>query len=70
LLGEVTPAAAAFAAVQAAFNWLVDNYPQLAEWTSSASRVGMLLLALDRQDARGSAPTQAVTSVPSASLER
>jgi ABC-type uncharacterized transport system fused permease/ATPase subunit len=47
-LGEVTQAAAAFAAVQGAFNWLVDNYPRLAEWASSASRVGMLLLALDR----------------------
>lgn len=32
LLGEVTQAAAAFVAVQRAFNWLVDNYPRLAEW--------------------------------------
>ena len=47
-LGEVTQAAAAFAAVQIAFNWLVDNYPRLAEWASSASRVGVLLLAVDR----------------------
>lgn len=46
-LGEVTQAAAAFAAVQGAFNWLVDNYPRLAEWASSASRVGHLLFALD-----------------------
>jgi ABC-type uncharacterized transport system fused permease/ATPase subunit len=46
-LGEVTHAAAAFAAVQGAFNWLVDNYPRLAEWASSASRVGILLLGLD-----------------------
>jgi ABC-type uncharacterized transport system fused permease/ATPase subunit len=46
-LGEVTQAAAAFAAVQGAFNWLVDNYPSLAEWASSASRVGILLLGLD-----------------------
>jgi ABC-type uncharacterized transport system fused permease/ATPase subunit len=46
-LGEVTQAAAAFAAVQGAFNWLVDNYPRLAEWASSASRVGILLLGLD-----------------------
>ena len=38
LLGEVTQAAAALAAVQGAFNWLVDNYPRLAEWASSASR--------------------------------
>ncbi|MBY0319685.1 MAG: ABC transporter [Reyranella sp.] len=46
-LGEVTQAAAAFAAVQGAFNWLVDNYPRLAEWASSASRVGILLLGID-----------------------
>lgn len=46
-LGEVTQAAAAFAAVQGAFNWLVDNYPRLAEWASSASRVGVLLAGLD-----------------------
>ncbi len=50
-LGEVTQAAAAFAAVQGAFNWLVDNYPRLAEWASSASRVGILLLSLDRLEA-------------------
>jgi putative ATP-binding cassette transporter len=46
-LGEVTQAAAAFAAVQGAFNWLVDNYPRLAEWASSAARVGVLLFSLD-----------------------
>jgi len=46
-LGEATQAAAAFAAVQGAFNWLVDNYPRLAEWASSASRVGILLFGLD-----------------------
>ena len=48
LLGEVTQAAAAFVAVQGAFNWLVDNYPRLAEWVSSANRVGTLLGAFDR----------------------
>ena len=49
-LGEVTQAAAAFVAVQGAFNWLVDNYPRLAEWMSSAYRVGILLEAFDRLD--------------------
>ena len=29
------------------FNWLIDNYPRLAEWASSASRVGILLFDLD-----------------------
>jgi putative ATP-binding cassette transporter len=46
-LGEVTQAAAAFAAVQEAFNWPVNNYPRLAEWASSASRVAILLFGLD-----------------------
>ncbi len=49
-LGEVTQAAAAFVAVQGAFNWLVDNYPRLAEWMSSAYRVGILLGSLDTLD--------------------
>lgn len=47
-LGEMTQSAAAFVAVQSAFNWLVDNYPRLAEWASSSSRVGVLLLRLDQ----------------------
>jgi len=51
-LGEVTQAAAAFVAVQGAFNWLVDNYPRLAEWRSSANRVGTLLDSFDRLDRR------------------
>lgn len=50
-LGEVTQAAAAFVAVQGAFNWLIDNFPRLAEWLSSANRVGMLLDAFDLLDA-------------------
>jgi putative ATP-binding cassette transporter len=53
LLGEVTHSAAAFVAVQGAFNWLVDNYPRLAEWLSSAHRVGTLLSAFDKLEASG-----------------
>lgn len=49
-LGEVTQAAAAFVTVQAAFNWLVDNYPRLADWRSSVHRVAALLVALDAVD--------------------
>jgi vitamin B12/bleomycin/antimicrobial peptide transport system ATP-binding/permease protein len=48
LLGDVTQAAAAFVAVQGAFNWLVDNFPRLAECLSSANRVGNLLTDFDR----------------------
>lgn len=49
-LGEVTQAAAAFFTVQAALNWLVDNYPRVADWRSSAHRVATLLVALDAVD--------------------
>src|SRR4029453_9156767 len=51
LLGDVTQAAAAFVAVQGAFNWLIDNFPRLAECLSSVSRVGNLLMAFDRLEA-------------------
>lgn len=46
-LGEVMQAASAFTIVQAAFNWLVDNYPKMADWTASARRVASLMVALD-----------------------
>ena len=51
LLGDVTQAAAAFVAVQGAFNWLIDSYPRLAECLSSATRVGNLLTAFDLREA-------------------
>jgi hypothetical protein len=47
-LGTVVQASAAFVAVQAASNWLADNYGRLVEWATSASRVGSLLASLDR----------------------
>jgi putative ATP-binding cassette transporter len=46
-LGELTQAAAAFVMVQGAFNWLVDNYPRMADWLSSVNRVAQLLLLID-----------------------
>jgi putative ATP-binding cassette transporter len=46
-LGQVMQAASAFTIVQAAFNWLVDNYPKLADWTASARRVASLMGSLD-----------------------
>ncbi|SEE40826.1 putative ATP-binding cassette transporter [Rhizobiales bacterium GAS191] len=46
-LGQVMQAASAFVIVQAAFSWLVDNYPRFADWTASARRVASLLAALD-----------------------
>lgn len=46
-LGEVTQAAAAFTTVQSALNWVVDNFQRMSDWRSSASRIAMLLLAID-----------------------
>jgi vitamin B12/bleomycin/antimicrobial peptide transport system ATP-binding/permease protein len=46
-LGEVMQAASAFTIVQGAFNWLVDNYPRLADWIASARRVASLQVSLD-----------------------
>jgi putative ATP-binding cassette transporter len=46
-LGQIMQAASAFTIVQAAFNWVVDNYPRLADWTASAVRVGSLAASLD-----------------------
>jgi putative ATP-binding cassette transporter len=47
MLGEVMQAASVFTIVQAAFNWLVDNYPRLGDWTASARRVSSLMVSLD-----------------------
>ena len=47
-LGEVMQAATAFVTVQQSFNWLVENYPRLADWTASANRVAGLIVSLDR----------------------
>ena len=49
-LGEVAQVTAAFITVQAALNWLVDNYSGLADCLSSVNRVASLLLALDQLD--------------------
>lgn len=63
-LGEVTQAAAAFFTVQAAFNWLVDNYPRLADWRSSVNRVATLLVSLDAVDRIKPAAEPVVRSDP------
>jgi len=46
-LGQVMQAASAFALVQGAFGWLVDNYPRLADWNASARRIASLMMSLD-----------------------
>jgi vitamin B12/bleomycin/antimicrobial peptide transport system ATP-binding/permease protein len=50
-LGQVMQAASAFTIVQGAFNWLVDNYPKLADWTASAARAASLMVSLDALEA-------------------
>ena len=46
-LGEVAQMTVAFITVQAALNWLVDNYSDVADCLSSVNCVASLLLALD-----------------------
>ncbi|MBB4570852.1 putative ATP-binding cassette transporter [Rhizobium leucaenae] len=46
-LGQVMQAASAFAIVQSAFGWLVDNYPRLADWNACARRIASLMVSLD-----------------------
>jgi len=45
-LGDVVQVAAAFVAVQNAFNWVLDNFMRIAEWLASARRVDELARAL------------------------
>jgi putative ATP-binding cassette transporter len=52
-LGEVMQVAGAFIYVQSAFNWLVENYPRLADWLASVRRVGSLMASLDYLEAVG-----------------
>jgi putative ATP-binding cassette transporter len=49
-LGQVMQAASAFTIVQGGFNWLVDNYPRLADWNACARRVASLMVSLDALD--------------------
>lgn len=46
-IGEVVQAAAAFVTVQNSFNWLLNNYPSIADYVSSSNRVALLLYGLD-----------------------
>ncbi len=51
-LGQVVQGAAAFVTVQNSFNWLLNNYPSIADFLSSANRVAFLLFALDNLEAK------------------
>lgn len=52
-LGEVAQVTAAFVIVQAALNWLVENYAAVADCLSSVNRVASFLVALDQLDDEG-----------------
>jgi vitamin B12/bleomycin/antimicrobial peptide transport system ATP-binding/permease protein len=62
-LGEVAQAAAAFVIVQAALNWLVENYAAVADCLSSVNRVGSLLLAVDDFRDRTRSETDCVPNI-------
>ena len=63
-LGKVAQATAAFITVQAALNWLVDNYSGLADCLSSINRVASLLLALDQLERDSHSPTKDSEGLP------
>lgn len=46
-LGAIMQIASAFAIVQHALSWFMENYTRLADWTASARRVGALMLDID-----------------------
>ncbi len=62
-LGGVVQVAAAFVAVQNAFNWVLDNFMRIAEWLAAARRVNELADALERID--GEPPGEHLAVSPS-----
>lgn len=62
-LGGVVQVAAAFVAVQNAFNWLLDNFMRIAEWLAAARRVNELADALEKVDR--DAPGERLAVAPS-----
>jgi putative ATP-binding cassette transporter len=67
-LGEVAQVTAAFITVQAALNWLVDNYSGLADCLSSINRVASLLLALDQLEYDSQGRTEDFNGVEAGSI--
>jgi putative ATP-binding cassette transporter len=45
-LGQLMQVSAAFVQVQTAFNWLIDNFARIAEWSASARRIVELSITL------------------------
>ncbi|WP_181832785.1 ABC transporter ATP-binding protein/permease [Bosea caraganae] len=67
-LGGVVQVAAAFVAVQNAFNWVLDNFMRIAEWLAAARRVNELADALERLGAGQSDDRLAVLPSPDGCL--
>jgi len=66
-LGEMMQAASAFITVQHSFNWLVENYPRVADWTAAARRLASLLVSLDGLDGtQGDDPGRQIIRTPAA----
>jgi putative ATP-binding cassette transporter len=64
-LGEMMQAASAFITVQHSFNWLVENYPRVADWTAAARRLASLLVSLDGlAGADGQDPNRQIIRLP------
>jgi vitamin B12/bleomycin/antimicrobial peptide transport system ATP-binding/permease protein len=64
-LGQMMQAASAFITVQHSFNWLVENYPRVADWTAAARRLASLLVSLDGLNgADGEAPDEQIVRIP------
>jgi putative ATP-binding cassette transporter len=69
-LGQVTQLAAAFAQVQMAISWVVDNFSRIAEWYASARRVMDMVDACAKIDRQGETGRRSIeiTSSPSEGL--
>jgi vitamin B12/bleomycin/antimicrobial peptide transport system ATP-binding/permease protein len=64
-LGQMMQAASAFITVQHSFNWLVENYPRVADWTAAARRLASLLVSLDGLNGVDDAgPAREITRIP------
>lgn len=62
-LGVLMQVGAAFGQVQAALNWFVDRFPNIAEWRSAVSRLVAFQDALDDLEALASDPDQPTIAV-------
>lgn len=66
-LGEVTQLAAAFAHVQVAISWIVDNFNRIAEWYASARRTMDMVDACSEVDRRRLEGVRGIAVLPSPS---